>query len=228
MQLLFKVFLAVHIVAGTTALLSGPFAMLTKKGSKQHRLSGKIYVWSMAVVTGAAIYLAIAHNNPFLLMVAVFSIHSIISAYRFLYLKKISFLKKPFLIDWIIAIAAASFCVSLIAWGVNLWLNKNNFGLVAIVFGGIGLRNSWNGIKPFYFTPKSKLYWLYNHISGMIGGYIATTTAFLVVNVKFQPSFLLWLAPTVIGVPFIFYSINKYRKLEKENKSALQMNIEVK
>ncbi|HLP32398.1 MAG TPA: hypothetical protein VK202_02935, partial [Bacteroidia bacterium] len=48
------------------------------------------------------------------------------------------------------------------------------------------------------------------HLGNMSGAYIATVTAFLVVNVDFiQPGWLVWLFPSVIGVPFIFYQIRK-------------------
>ena len=50
------------------------------------------------------------------------------------------------------------------------------------------------------------------HISGMIGGYIAAATAFLVNVVHFQHAFVLWLTPSAIFVPVIFYTIRKFRK----------------
>ncbi|MBK7964987.1 MAG: hypothetical protein IPK10_06675 [Bacteroidetes bacterium] len=46
----------------------------------------------------------------------------------------------------------------------------------------------------------------------MMGGYIATFTAFLVQNLHTDPSFIAWLAPTVILTPVIIYSTNKIKK----------------
>jgi uncharacterized membrane protein len=226
MELLFKIILGFHITAGSIALLSGPVAMFSKKGGENHRLAGKFFTWSMAVVSIAALYLSIAHKNWFLLMVAVFSMHSIVIGYRFLYLKKIQLLKKPTLLDWLIALPAALFSMGLVVFGILLLIqNQNSFGWVAIVFGSIGSRNAWVGIRPFYIKPKQKNFWLINHISGMIGGYIATFTAFLVVNISFQPSFILWLLPTLIGVPFIFYNIRKYKsESSKTNTLTVRIN----
>lgn len=222
MESLFKIILYIHIIFGTIALLTGPIAIATRKGGNNHRLAGKIYTWSMAIVTCAAVYLSIAHENWFLLMVAVFSIHSIVLGYRFLYLKKINLYNKPFVIDWIIAIPAALFCIGLLLFGLIMLIkNNNSFGFVALVFGIVGIRNAWTGIKPFYWKPKQKAFWLVSHISGMIGGYIATLTAFLVVNISFQPSFVLWLLPTVIGVPLIFYFTKKYSKNDKSSSNIL-------
>lgn len=37
----------------------------------------------------------------------------------------------------------------------------------------------------------------------MVGSYIASVTAFLVVNIEFLPPVLIWLAPTAVLVPLI-------------------------
>ena len=50
----------------------------------------------------------------------------------------------------------------------------------------------------------------------MIGGYIATVTAFLVNVVQSNYPVLLWLSPTVILVPFLFYTARKF--INKFNK----------
>jgi hypothetical protein len=45
----------------------------------------------------------------------------------------------------------------------------------------------------------------------MVPAYIATVTAFLVVNVSYECPVVIWLAPTVLFVPVIIYNIRKYR-----------------
>jgi hypothetical protein len=45
----------------------------------------------------------------------------------------------------------------------------------------------------------------------MIGAYIASITAFLVVNNTILPSLVAWLAPGVLLTPLIFYWINQYK-----------------
>jgi len=47
-----------HIIAGSIALFSGFSAIYYKKGSKQHRRWGKIFVYSMAMMGGLGAYLA--------------------------------------------------------------------------------------------------------------------------------------------------------------------------
>jgi hypothetical protein len=42
-----------------------------------------------------------------------------------------------------------------------------------------------------------------NHLIRMMGATIAVITAFLVVNVHFDPGWVVWLAPTVVLTPLI-------------------------
>lgn len=50
-----KIFLAIHIVAGTASFLLAPVALATAKGGKQHRRWGKVYLYSMATVAATAL-----------------------------------------------------------------------------------------------------------------------------------------------------------------------------
>lgn len=84
-----------------------------------------------------------------------------------------------------------------------------------MVFGGISAILCIGQIKLFVATIKkqevSKTLWLRQHIGMMMGTYIATITAFIVVNVNdFKPAWLLWLAPTAILVPLMIYWTKKY------------------
>ena len=62
------------------------------------------------------------------------------------------------------------------------------------------------------YIQKSKFQWMFNHIQGMLAAYIATFTAFLVVNVTFLPGIIVWLTPTVVGTPLIAYWVRKYKQ----------------
>ena len=59
----------------------------------------------------------------------------------------------------------------------------------------------------FVRKPKEKMFWWYTHLGNFIGSYIAAWTAFSVVTLpRILPhaGFVLWLWPTVIGVPAIY------------------------
>lgn len=49
--------------------------------------------------------------------------------------------------------------------------------------------------------------WLLMHITAMLGAYIATFSAFLVVNIGFVPKTLLFIVPTLVGTPFIAWTV---------------------
>lgn len=90
-----------------------------------------------------------------------------------------------------------------------------SFMPVLMVFGGISVMLCIGQIKLYVATIKkqevSKKLWLRQHIGMMMGAYIATLTAFLVVNVNnFKHAWLLWLAPTVILFPLMMYWTKKY------------------
>ena len=88
-------------------------------------------------------------------------------------------------------------------------------GIVSLVFGIIGTRGVITTIRNFIKQPTSKSVWIEGHISGMVGGYIASVTAFLVVNNDKYiglPPVVAWLLPTALLVPYIVYWTRKYKR----------------
>lgn len=217
MKTLFNVMLILHIAGGSTALIAGFIAMLAFKGSSVHRKAGKFFFWGMTAACSAAVYLSIAHPNPFLLMIAVFSYQLTATGYRSLWLKKLSTgTVKPEWIDWLIGIIPAGFNISILVWGINKVSYGNNFGITGIVFGSIGLLFAFNWLRGFFIPPKLKQHWLFSHLRGFGAAYIAATTAFMVVNIKFLPPLLVWLSPAVVGAAIItIVSINYRKKLAR-------------
>ena len=109
------------------------------------------------------------------------------------------------------ALAAIYFIV----FGIINLLDKNNFGIVLLVFGVISLLFVLKDYNNFTGKSKIKNYGLTTHLQRMIGSYIASATAFLVVNNTILPQALAWLLPTVILVPLIFKWSKKYQVLSK-------------
>ena len=57
--------LALHIAGATAALISGPAAMILKKGGRLHRLTGNVFFVSMLVMTGIGAVVAPMLHDPF-------------------------------------------------------------------------------------------------------------------------------------------------------------------
>ena len=212
-ELLFTGILYTHIVAGGLALLAGPIAMFNQDGGKLHRKSGIIYFYSMMFIFVSSIILSIVRENWFLFMVGIFSCYLVLTGYRALKLKMLHRGQKAEKIDWFILIISLLSGIGLITMGIWMYFSKSNsFGLVPFVFGWVMLSAVKQDYKRFTIPPTEKNHWLLKHIVGMMGGYIATLTAFLVQNIETDPGFIAWLAPTVILTPVIIYSTNKIRK----------------
>lgn len=202
-----------HILSGSLALLFGPIAMFNQDGGPLHRFSGKIYFWSMMTIFVTSIVLSVLRQNLFLFMVGIFSCYLVLTAYRALSLKLLHKGQKAAAIDWVILILSALAGSGLLAMGLWLIAVKGNlFGLVPFTFGSILMLGVKSDYKRFTVPPEKKNHWLIKHIAGMMGGYIATLTAFLVQNVRFEPGFVGWLLPTVIISPFIAITVRKFQK----------------
>ena len=150
----------------------------------------------------------------FLAMVAVFSFYAAFSGYRVLKLKDLARGGKAKPIDWIAG--GLTFASSFLLAYMGAFHNAvvQNMGIVAIVFGLIGMRLSSAQMWSFVRKPKEKMFWWYTHLGNFIGSYIAAWTAFSVVTLPtvFGNHFWLWLWPTAIGVPAIVLTIAYYKR----------------
>ena len=84
-------------------------------------------------------------------------------------------------------------------------------GVVAIVFGTIGAivagRHAWHFARP---SADARAFML-DHMIGMLSSYIATVTAFSVVNFTFLPPVARWLWPTLVGTPLVTIWVSYYK-----------------
>jgi hypothetical protein len=212
METLHLVTLYIHIAAGTVAFVAAPVALIVKKGAASHRRWGKIYFWAMTFITVSGIALSIMISNLFLFCVGFFSYHLVASGYRWLYRKNPK--KQVARLDWFINGTAIVIDAALVGIGIVTIVNNSSdaFGYISTVFGLLGLNFAWQNIKQYLKPPAEKGAWLFNHIGGMIGGYIATVSAFSAVNMDFMPTILQWLWPTILGIPVIYFFTAYYKK----------------
>lgn len=217
--------LLIHIISGFLALACGGIAIATKKGKGIHISAGRVYFWSMILVTLTALYLSIVEVIPFLFLIAVFSFYLTWTGYKSIHWKNRSLPTGVYRFDAVLTHTIALFGVLMITLSLLAWMNIHvdetisSLKIVLFVFGAGTLIFAVEDLFLLYRTRQSSSFlWIYTHIGRMLGAYIATFTAFLVVNAQFFPSPLIaWLGPTVIGTPLIFYWISRYRnKLEPQ------------
>ncbi len=212
MEILFTIVRSVHISAGTLALVLAPLAMLTVKGGRAHRLWGKIYFWSMAVVASTAVGMGLWRPKIFLALLAVFSFYMAFAGYRTLSRRRPAQGQGAAALDWAAALVTFAVSASLVVLGlVRPGPSWQRLGIVPVVFGALGMILAGLDIGKFVRPPADRNAWWFAHMGGMLGSYIATVSAFSVVNFTFLPIAVRWLWPTVIGTPLIAVWVAYYR-----------------
>ncbi len=215
---LHSVFLASHIGAGVLALISGILPIITFKGGKLHRLSGKLFFWSMFwLFFTSVLSFFFFRGTFFLLVIGVFSFHVCFTGYRVLYRKKPG---QETWLDWTGAIATLVAGIGIELYAVWLF-QKYGLGpmtILSIVFGIFTISNALSDIKMFRMKHvDDKMWWFYHHMSAMCGAVIAAYTAFLVNAVgplvhDMPMGWMIWLLPAIIGAPGISFWKRYYMK----------------
>jgi len=202
-----------HIFAGIISLIVAPLAMVVRKGGTAHRFWGKVFFWCMTWICFSAIVLSTVKWIPFLLLIAVFSYYSVFVGYRSLFRKQLHQGKGVTWYDWTIGVIAALFNTGFFGWGIYLVLiGRSSLGLLAAGFGFGGILVVWSELKRYIKPPQDKLDWLYSHMGNMMGGFIASVTAFSTQVMTFLPGVMPWIWPSLVGVPIIIYWVRIYRK----------------
>lgn len=204
---LFKILLAIHIFCGGTSLLLGFYILISRKGNIRHKNAGTIYFYAMLVTALAAIVLAYLHPSYFLFIIGIFTSYMLLTGKSYLR-KRSQFDVKQ--IDWLLSLTMLLFGAVLIALGCYNMILGNNFGVVHLVFGGLSFLFVYQDYINFKGRSSVQNYWLVTHLKRMIGSYIASVTAFIVVNNTFLPGYIAWLLPTVLLVPLIIILSRKH------------------
>ena len=218
MQTLATIFIIIHAIAGSVALLSGSIAIVARKGRPWHMRSGLFFYWGMIVtgITALIVTCLPGHESYFLFTIGVFSLYLAISgreSLRFKTLSDVSQLKKHKILSAVMVL----FGVIMITMAVSKLLSGNQMGVVLGVFGLIGLFLAIQDFRSFRDLDKLRKNWLLGHIGKIVGAYIAAMTAFIVVNDVFPP-LVNWLLPTVPGT---IYSIYWSRKVSPKKKKSI-------
>lgn len=205
--------LVAHVAAGVVALLAGLVAIVTRKGGGRHNKAGKVYVISMVFVVTTAVPLSVWIESWFLLAVAVFSGYLVVAGYRVITRRRAD-LTEPTGTDYAThgtMLAAGGTMVVVGGW--RIVIGSPGLAPVLVVFGLIGASLAVRELRQLRALPSDRTPWFQRHIAFMGGGYIATVTAAVTVNLTMLPPLVRWLGPTAVGVPLTFYAVRKYRSV---------------
>jgi uncharacterized membrane protein len=194
--------LFLHILAGVAALAAAGISVGSAKGGRLHRRSGNIYTLAMLVVGVSALVLAVVHPNPFLFAVGIFSLYLVFTGWRAAMVRD----GRPRGLDHTGGAVMALAGIGMLGWGAQgVLAGSGAQPVILLAFGSIGLSLALADWRDWARGPVTGKARIARHLSRMLGGTIATITAAGVVNLGFLPDLLVWLGPTALITPVIFW-----------------------
>jgi len=209
-----NVVLILHISAGFFGLVVGLIPIFSKKGQRLHTLSGLAFYYAMLVVCITAAWLVFFKpSSLFLLFIAMFSFYmAFVGRRTFIVFKQ----KKAELQDKLMAAAATISGFSMIFLGLSTML-RTGFDFQSVLylfFGSIFASTGWQDLQLYWFSSRFLKPGVVQHISKMMGAYIAFVTAFATVNSRYIPhespwvDMAAWMLPGIIGG----FTINRFMR----------------
>lgn len=202
--------LALHIAAGFTALAAGGAIAALTKGDARHRRLGRIFGFAMLTVVATALLLAALRPNVFLFTIGLFSFYLVASGWLAARQRGAVAAGGR---DLALALCgAASAAAMLIAAGLFQAKGGGFQAPVLAVFGAILAAMAGYDLLLYRRGGARGRARLARHLQRMMAAWIASLTAFAVVNLSFLPDLMLWLGPTVLVSPLIAYWSQKLRR----------------
>ena len=89
-------------------------------------------------------------------------------------------------------------------------IQKINNSILYVFFGSFGVLLTIKDFQTFKRITQNRNAWIKSHIGRMVGALIASVTAFLVAGLNIG-TVLVWILPTILGVPYIIYWSRKFK-----------------
>ncbi|NVB40663.1 hypothetical protein G6O69_22685 [Pseudenhygromyxa sp. WMMC2535] len=225
MQLAYTIDLAIHALAGLTAVAVLPVPLIAKKGREVHRRAGWVFVVAMAIVAVTGLLLALAWGlcpllvkppsaaatpeelaeltrsyRRFALFFATVGVISGTSIWQGISALRIKAGGRPGALDHMAWVAMVACGAPLLVMGARAGAT------LFIAFGALALVNGIADARFVLRPPQGRAAWIIRHIQSMIGGATAALTAFSAltlrryIDAEGSFSLLFWLVPVALGV----------------------------
>jgi uncharacterized membrane protein len=198
---LFTPLLILHVATGLAAVVVGFAPLLTRKGSRAHRLWGRLFVGLMTTLLVCAWAMTALHFNTYFLALSATASLTLFSGVRVLGRKRpdIQRQDRARTLDWLAALAA---------FGIGLWvlvliaLDRSDGPPVvsaALAYGALSAASwdLWRFARPGDW-PFSPDLWRYEHLVKMLSAHAAVLSAFSGNFLTFLPQPWSQLWPTVL------------------------------
>jgi len=204
MTWLFASVLALHITAGIVAIAIGVLPILTRKGGRWHRLSGRLFASVMGVGLACAWGMTALHFNAYFAALSATATITVFSGVRVLGRKRpdLDPAQRARPLDWAVTLAV----VGVGLWVLVLILAGRTAGKTAVsaalVYGALtyGGWDLWRFVRPTAW-PFSPRLWTYEHLVKMLSAYGAMMSAFSGNFLTFLPTPWSQLWPTLLFQP---------------------------
>ena len=90
------------------------------------------------------------------------------------------------------------------------FINNNSQYITLIIFGFIAISLGYTDFRGYRHKSAIGKQRIARHLTNMLAGTIAVITAVLVTNIYIEPVFILWILPTIVITPIIFWWNRKY------------------
>ncbi|MBP5855790.1 hypothetical protein KAJ83_02135 [Marivibrio halodurans] len=205
--------LTIHIAAGFLALTCGSAIILMRKGDGRHRQVGWVFSGAMMTVAVTALALCLFRPNDFLLTIALFSAYLTLSGWWAMASRRsVRSARAVVALDWALALGGMATALAMLGVaGMEMLMDTSHRPVVLLVFGlGIAAMAGRDMVTAARRGGLSRAEKLARHIQRMMGAWIASLTAFAVVNLSFLPDLAVWLGPTALVTPLITYWSRRY------------------
>ena len=197
----FLALLVVHIGAGFCAVGVGLMPILSRKGSRLHRLSGRVFAVLMTLVLVCAWAMTVLRPDAYFLALSATASLTLFSGLRVLGRKRPDLRPadraRP--LDWIATLVIVGIGILLMGLALTGQSDAPPAIVIALAYGSLSLGgwDLWRFARPLDW-PFSPELWTYEHLWKMVGAYSAVLSAFSGNFLRFLPPPWSALWPTVL------------------------------
>lgn len=197
----------IHLVLGVLCFVTAALALLSPKGGALHRAAGQTFSLAVLPTAGIAVWFAIEANHMALLLVGLLNLHTVISGYRVLYLKRSVPAHtlgptRPGPLDKGMAQMTLLGSCAILAWAIFAW-HVERLAPLMIVLGLGGAVMALSDLKRFRQPPKDPHHWITTHAIRMIIAATLAAVTITVLQIADQRVYVVWLAPLLLGLCLI-------------------------